>query len=367
MLRVLMVVTSLDCGGIENLLMNIYRLIDRDKIQFDFLTHRDTKFYFEDEVKSMGGEIYRLPPVNPVPGSHYRKELNKFFNEHKEYKIVHAHMNTLSTYALKAAKRNNVPIRIAHSHSSKLGRNCIKNTVKYFSRKNLKKYCNYKFACSEEASRFLFGNIDTNEYIIIKNGINVENYKFNYDIRQQVRKKLDIDYNSVYGHVRSFRDVKNHNYLIDIFNEIKKEDERSTLLLVGDGPLMGSIKEKIRKLNLENDVIMLGTRSDVNELLMAMDVFLFPSKYEGLPISLIEAQATGLKCLASTEVSKEVDVTGLVDFLSIADSSKVWAEEAVSKMAQSQRIDQSDKVRAAGYDIIDTAKWLQKFYLDVVR
>ncbi len=363
MLRVLMAVTSLDCGGIENLLMNIYRIIDRSKIQFDFLTHRNTKFYFEDEVEKMGGKIYRMPPVNPIPGSRYRKELDRFFKEHKEYKIVHAHMNALSTYVLRAAKRNNVPVRIAHSHNSELGEGLIKNLIKRYSRHNLNRYCNYKFACSKNAGIFLFRKGFDN-CIILKNGIDVEQYRYNGEIRQRTRERLNIKTNTVYGHVGSFTEQKNHDFLIDIFAEIKKRDDKSKLMLIGDGPLAGRIKEKINDLNLDNDVIMLGTRNDVNELLMAMDVFLFPSKYEGLGIALIEAQAAGLKCLASSEVPKEADVTGLVEFLSIEDNTKVWAENAIGQV--SDRIDQSSKIKEAGYDIEYTANWLQKFYMNEV-
>ena len=366
MLRVLMAVTSLDCGGIENLLMNIYRNIDRSKIQFDFLTHRNTKFYFEDEVEKMGGKIYRMPPVNPIPGSRYRKELDSFFKEHKEYKIVHAHMNALSTYVLRAAKRNNVPVRIAHSHSSSFGDQWAKRMIKYYSRSKLKKYCNYRFACSEKAGHFLFGNISENDYVIMKNGINVANYRFNAETRQRVREKLDIKANSVYGHVGSFREAKNHDFLIEVFSEIKKEDYRAKLILIGDGPLVGRIKEKINDLNLDDDVIMLGTRNDVNELLMAMDVFLFPSKYEGLGIALIEAQAAGLKCLASSEIPKEADVTGLVEFLPIDDKVGIWANQAVQLAKKLKRADQTAKIRSAKYDITDTAQWLEKFYLRAV-
>lgn len=363
MLRVLQVVTSLNCGGIENLLMNIYRLIDRDKIQFDFLTHRNIKFYFEDEVNRMGGKIYRLPPVNPLPGSYYRKEIDKFFREHNEYKIVHAHMNALSIYVLRAAKMNNVPVRIAHSHSNGFERNLVKKIIKHLSRRNIKKYCNYKFACSKEAGHFLFGNIHDNEYVIIRNGINVDNYKLNFQIRRRLREELNVKCNSVYGHVGSFREAKNHVFLLDVFNEIKKRDDKAKLILIGDGPLSGSIKKKINILNLEDDVIMLGTRDDVNELLMAMDVFLFPSKYEGLGIALIEAQASGLKCLASSNVPIEADVTGLVDFLPI-DCTKVWVENAIN--VENQRVDQSAKIKAAGYDIEYTANWLQKFYINAL-
>lgn len=364
MIRVLMVVTSLDCGGIENLLMNIYRLIDRNIIQFDFLTHRGTKFYFEEEVKQLGGKIYRISPVNPFFYSKYCKELNRFFKEHKEYKIVHAHLNTLSSYVLKTAKKNNVPIRIAHSHNCNLGDSFIKRLIKIYSRFILPNYCNYQFACSKEAGDFLFGK-KNNNYFTIRNGINVEKYRLDTTLRTQERSKLNINNNIVFGNVGRFTEQKNHMYLLDIFKYINRKNTATKLLLIGDGELSQKIENRIKELNLEKSVILLGMRDDINKLLMVMDVFLFPSKSEGLGIALIEAQASGLQCLASTAIPKEAKVTDLVEFLPLGIDVKIWGEQAIAMAQRKRENTQINKIKEAGYDIADTVAWLQRFYLDV--
>lgn len=367
MIRVLMVVTTLDRGGIENMLMNCYRAVDRSKVQFDFLTHRRHKFDFEDEVLELGGKIYRVSNVNPLPWSWYNKELDAFFDKHNEYRIVHSHINAFSAYVLRAAQKHGVPIRIAHSHTSKTEKT-FKGFIKIISKRLLQLYCNYRFACGSDAARYLFGekNYTNGRIKIINNAIDVERYRFNPTVRGTKRKELGITEDLVIGHVGRFFTPKNHDFIIDVFNEVLKREPKSKLLLVGTGEKESEIKEKVNGLGISENVEFLGVRSDVNEILQAMDIFLFPSLYEGLPVTLIEAQASGLKIAASSNIDNRVDITGNIKFLELDDGTQTWAEEML-KMKEYVRTDTSSAIIENNYDIKNNAKWLQDFYLNAYQ
>ena len=358
-IRVLQLVTYMGRGGLETMLMNYYRHMDHTKVQFDFLTHRDFEADYDKEIVAVGGQIYHLSKLNPISLS-YKKELDEFFNTHKEYKVVHSHLDCMSGIPLKEAKKCHVPYRIAHAHSSNQTKD-MKYPLKLIFKRNITKDANYLFACGDQAGKWMF---NTDNFKVLNNAIDAKAYSFNFIARDSIREEFHIPNDSfVIGHVGRFMNPKNHTFIIDIFNQFHKDHPNSYLMLVGEGELKTSIQDKVRTLGLEDYVIFAGLRSDVNEVLQAMDVFLFPSLYEGLPVSIIEAQAAGLPIVASTGVTRETDITGNVTFLSLDRPAEVWARRILDICSDFERVDMTEAVRNAGYDIKQTAQWLQNFYL----
>jgi len=295
-------------GGVEAVVMNYYRHIDRSKFQFDFFCDSDSTNIPYEEIESLGGKVYLIPPYQKV--SSYQKELTKILKENN-YKIVHSHINTLSIFPLRAAKKAGVPIRIAHSHSTTNKQEWKKNILKQILRPFSKMYATHYMCCSELAGRWLFGNkeYDKGNVYLLNNAIDIDKFKYNKVIRDRIRKEYNISKDTlVVGHIGRFVKQKNHEYLIDIYNEIYKQNKNSILLLAGQGPLMDSIKTKVKELNLSNNVKFLGQINNPNELYQAMDVFVLPSLYEGLPVVGVEAQSSGLLCILSTSMTKETKV-----------------------------------------------------------
>lgn len=361
-IRVLQVVTYMGRGGLETMLMNYYRHIDHSKVQFDFLTHREFDGDYDKEIKDLGGNVYHLSNLNPLSTS-YKKSLNDFFENHPEYKIVHSHLDCMAGIPLKYAKLNNAPIRIAHAHNSNQTKD-LKYPLKLFYKRNIKKNANYLFACGDEAGKWMF---NTDNFKVLNNAINARDYTFNINIRNDKRKEFGIFENSILiGHVGRFFPQKNHEFLIDIFNQFHKDYPNSYLMLVGEGELKTSIQDKVKILGLEDYVIFTGLRSDVNELLQAMDVFLFPSLYEGLPVSIIEAQAAGLPCLISDKVPIECKKTDLVYQLSLEDSVNTWADK-IHELSHITRRDTYEEIKQSGFDIVENAKWLENFYIELYK
>lgn len=360
-IRVLQVVTYMGRGGLETMLMNYYRNIDRNKVQFDFLTHRDERWDYDDEIESLGGKIYHLPKLNPFSKS-YLNNLDKFFKEHKEYQIVHCHQDCLSGVVLKVAKKNGVKFTIAHSHNANQDKN-LKYLIKIFEKRKIPKYADKLFACGDEAGRWMF---NTDNFEVLHNAIDTDLYTYNKEKADKVKKEFGIENKFVVGHVGRFNPQKNHEFLIDIFNEVQKIKEDSVMMLVGDGDLRPEIEQKVRDLGIENKVIFTGVRSDVNELMQAMDVFLFPSLYEGLGIVLIEAQASGLKCVISNTIPKDGVLTDDVTCISLAQSPVVWADE-ILKYQEYKRTNNKEIIKKANYDIKNNAKVLEKFYIENAR
>ena len=343
-IRVLQVVTYMGRGGLETMLMNYYRNIDRNKVQFDFLTHRDERWDYDDEIESLGGKIYHLPKLNPF-SKNYLNVLDEFFKEHKEYQIVHCHQDCLSGVVLKVAKKNGVRFTIAHAHSASQDKN-LKYFIKVLSKKNIKKYSDKMFACGDEAGRWMF---ETDNFEVLNNAIDTDLYTYNKEKADKVKKEFGIEKKFVVGHVGRFNYPKNHKFIIDVFNEIQKVKEDSVLMLVGDGDLRHEIEQKVRDLGLSDKVIFTGVRSDVNDLMQGMDVFLFPSLYEGLGIVLIEAQAAGLPCILSDTISKEAKLTSLVEFLPLNE----WEKWSATILNTKNQVRQSRKkeIQVSGYDL----------------
>lgn len=353
-------------GGVEAVVMNYYRHIDRNKIQFDFICDCDSTDIPYDEIKKLGGRVILVPPYQQI--FKYIKELKKLFQENR-YQIVHSHINTLSVFPLYAAKKIGIPVRIAHSHSTTNKREKKKNLMKQLLRVFSKVYATDYMCCSEHAGRWLFGDkeYDKGNVYLLNNAIDIEKFKYDEKLRRKKRKELEIDDDTlVIGHVGRFVEQKNHRFLIDIFNEIHQKNRNSILLLIGQGPLMKEIKEKVEKLNLSRCVKFLGQRNDANQLYNAMDVFLFPSLYEGLGMVLIEAQANGLPCLASSEVPQTAKITNIIDFIDLKEDKNIWVEKILNTHS-SKRSSFFQKTINSKYNIDNETITLEEKYLSKIK
>lgn len=356
---------NMGCGGIENFIMNLYRNIDIDKVQFDFLIHGNGKNYFEEEIKQLGGNIYRVPLIKHYTS--YNKQMKKFLKENQEqYKTIHIHaMYAMSYFDAKLAKRSGVKNIIVHSHSANT--NVIqRKMVQYWLRNKLTKIANYKMACSKESAMWLFSKncFKKGEYEIIKNAINVDKYQFNEEIRKKVRKELQIEDKLVIGHVGRLSPAKNHSFLLEIEKEILKQEKNAVLLLVGEGEIKQQIEQQAKELGILNQVIFAGSSKRVENYLQAMDLFVFPSLFEGFGLAVLEAQTNGLKCFVADHITKEIKVTELVEFISLEKTPKDWATKILAKKDY-QRESKIDVVKQKKYDIMDMTKEMEKFYLRI--
>lgn len=356
--RILQVVTHMERGGLESMIMNYYRHIDREKVQFDFLVHRQEQAAFDDEIESLGGRIYRLPRLVPW-SKNYLAALNRFFDEHSEHKIVHVHQDCLSSVILKVAAQHNVPVRIAHSHNANQDRN-LKYPIKLWYRREIPQYATNLFACGKDAGDWMFGDAP---YQVIDNAIDVAAYTCDPAKRTEMRRKLEIAGELVVGHVGRFNPQKNHPFLLAIFAALLKKEPNAVLLLVGGGEDMSKIQAKTQKLGIADHVRFMGVRSDVADLMQAMDAFVFPSLYEGLPVTMVEAQAAGLPCIISDKVPPECIITeGLVDIMPLSAGAETWSEKLLEKR-DTPRTDRRSEIAAHGFDITTEAVKLQEFYL----
>lgn len=363
-IRVLQCFTIMNRGGAETMIMNYYRNIDRSKVQFDFLVHREEKGAYEDEIKSLGGRIYRMPNIHPKNFSSYKKEIAKFLNEHKEYKIIHGNFSELGYFLYKEAKKQGVPTRIVHAHNySKVFD--AKSIFRFYWKHAMRPYVSHMFTCSKIAGEWLFGKKESKKAIMINNAIDSKKFSYSEDKSKAMKKELGVENKFVVGHVGRFNIQKNHEFVIDTFNEIKKQNNDSVLLLAGAGELENKIKEKVKELNLEDSVLFLGSRSDINDVMQAFDVFVFPSIFEGLGVVLIEAQAAGLKCFTSEgAVPLEAKVTNLLSYLPLHKGGKYWADEILKYRCGYDRRNTSEEIIKNNFDIKKNAKWFEEFYLN---
>ncbi|ODG91991.1 glycosyl transferase family 1 [Gottfriedia luciferensis] len=365
-LRILHTVVNMNRGGAETLIMNLYRNIDRTKIQFDFLTCKEGAY--DSEIIAMGGKIHRIPYITDVGHIGYIRKLDKFFRLNPNYKIVHSHMDKMSGLVLRAAKKANIPTRIAHSHNTKSEGGLASQVYKWYAGKYIEPNATHLFACSESASRWLFTK-RSSESLILKNGIESERFQFSLNLRKQIRDQLDIsDKAFVLGHIGRFNQQKNHLFLLEIFASLLKEMPSAVLILVGGGSLQAKIESKIKELQIEKNVKLLGIRDDIYKLLQAMDVFVFPSLHEGLPVTLIEAQGAGLTCIISDTITTEVDMgMGLIQYCSLNDSEK-WVEKILKEAKRNfKRGNAGSALIQKGYDIRITAENTQKTYISLGR
>lgn len=360
-IRILHIVPNMQAGGLESFIMNIYRNIDRDKVQFDFLYHYEGKYFFDDEIKKMGGRIYNLTIRQDNNILKYKRELCNFFEEHKEYKVIHSHMPSLAFIHLKISKKFGISTRILHSHTSSFEKN-LKGYAKSMLSKFSVKHSNYRFACSIAAGEYLF---KSKKFEVVNNAIDSKKYVFDSDIRKKIREELNLEDKFIIGHVGRFEKAKNHIFLISIIKEILRIRNDVVLFLVGDGSLKKDIESKIKKENLERNVILYGVSDRVEKLLQAMDVFILPSLFEGLGIVLIEAQAAGLKCFASSYVvPKEAKVSDNIEYISLQEDPKIWAENILNYYNGYERKNIIENIYEHNYDIVKLSEKMEKFYVE---
>lgn len=365
-IHVLVLDTVMDRGGAEAMIMNYMRNINREVIKFDFLTNRDYRAAYEDEIESLGGKVYHMCPMYPGKFRQYKKEVREFLTEHPEYKIIHSNLEERSYLPLKVAKKMGVPVRISHSHNRPLGVN-PKLIVRYYFRFMLKYYNTHKFACGVEAGDWLYGRKKRDEVIVMNNAIDAKQYIYDAEKAKEMRKNLGIGKDkTVIGHVGRFFAQKNHPFLIDIFKAIHDKDANTVLLLVGGGEqddhLKNEMKQKVADLGLTDCVQFLGVREDVNEVMQVFDLFLLPSLFEGLPVTMVEAQASGLPCVISDKVPIQCDITGNVKVVALEDPPERWAGVVLDYVNKFERRDTFEKIKEAGFDIQKNVKWLEEFY-----
>lgn len=365
-IRVAHVMGKMVSGGVESVVMNYYRNIDKRSVQFDFIVDEDSTYIPRDEIENMGGRVIIVPPYQKIFS--YINRLKMIFKEN-EYKIVHSHLNTLSIFPLYAAKVSKVQVRIAHSHSTSNKKEWKKNILKYILKPFSKVNATHYFCCSELAGRWLFGDktYDDDKVKLINNAIDVDKFTYNEEIRDKIRKEIKVENKLVIGHVGRFVEQKNHTGLIDIFNEIYKINPDSVLLLAGDGPLLGDIRDKVNSLNLTDAVKFLGVTKDINNIMQGIDVFLLPSLYEGLPVVGVEAQASGSLCILSSNMTKETKVIETTKFLSLDDSAETWSKHILEEYKNFKRKDTRDEIIDANFEIKTEAIKLKNKYIELYR
>lgn len=360
-------IASLGIGGTQAMIMNLYRKIDRSKIQFDFIIdHSESPkhTYLADEIKKLGGKIYVMPTFKGSNILEIVKAWDRFFKEHREYAILHNHVRSYACIYLPIAKKYGLKI-IAHSHSTSNGKGfsaLIKTLLQY----PLRYQADYFFGCSMNAGEWLFGKkiADSDNYYLIRNAVDLDKYRFNPDIREKYRKLIGAKANTaVYVHIGRLHESKNHSFLLDVFAEIQKKQEDTLLVLVGEGELREKIEEQAKDLMIDDKVIMLGARNDVHNILHASDCFLFPSLWEGLPVTVIEAQAAGVPCFISDKVTEEVNVSGLVTRLPIDKGTGLWVDAILQTSIE--RMDVSLEIINAGFDIQGSVQCLEQFYTKI--
>lgn len=364
MIRILHVLGGLGRGGAESMVMNLYRAIDRTQVQFDFIIHTEEHQAYYDEIISLGGRIYSFPAFN---GKNYFKMKSiwkNFFKDHPEYKILHSHVRSYASLYLPIAKKAGLKT-IIHSHSTSNGKG-IASAVKRIMQYPLRWQADHFFGCSKEAGEWLFGKkvVENEKYHILQNAIDTEQYRFNPEIRREYREQLGLGEKKTFIHVGRFHPAKNHTFLLNLFAEIHKQDSNTVLLLAGDGELRSAIESQIAELNLQNDVLLLGSRSDVPKLLMAADCFLFPSVWEGFGMVAVEAQAAGLPVICNTTIPQTVSVSKKCLFVS-TDDLNAWKRSAIDLINSSSRNDAHtmSEIVEKGFDIKTSSRLLTEFYL----
>lgn len=359
-IRILHVLNGLGSGGTEAIIMNWYRRIDRSKVQFDFLVRSKDNMY-ADEIAEYGGRVFVMPPY-PHKYLKNKKETTLFFKEHgKEFLGIHVHGNALLYVNIfKIAKKNGIDFRIYHSHNTST--KIMYRPWHIFNRFRIKKLATEYFACSTLAGKWAF---NFSQFTVVKNGIDTNRFSYNEAVRKNIRSRLKITNQTVYGNVGRFVPVKNHIFLLETFEKILEKDSNSFLMLIGDGDLDESIKSIAKEKGIFDKIFFLGRQNNIYDFMNAMDVFLLPSLHEGLPIVAIEAQASGLPCLLSNRISCETKITDNVQFLSISDSG-LWADSAI-KSSHIFRKNVQSEIKQSGYDIFDSAKFIEQCYLSHVN
>uniref|UniRef100_I5AQ98 Glycosyltransferase n=1 Tax=Eubacterium cellulosolvens (strain ATCC 43171 / JCM 9499 / 6) TaxID=633697 RepID=I5AQ98_EUBC6 len=370
-IKVLQVIGTLRIGGAETVAMNLYRFIDRERFEFHYLVYGDSVGDYEDEVKALGGLVIhtKCSIREKINFSHVLKQIYKMYGP---YEIVHVHMMFHNGVVLSAAKKVGIPVRISHAHSTNGGgenRGCnriIHAIYSLYERWLINRTANILISCGNDAGVFLYGKRAFDKRcIVIKNGIDVSKYKFDTRLRNIYRKKYNLSGKIVFGCVGHFEKVKNHAFLIDVFSEFCMQERASELVLLGDGILRSTIENQCLELKIKDKVLIMGNVNDVGNWMNAFDCLLMPSIFEGMPLALIEAQASGLKCIVSQNISAEIDITGHVGFLPL--DKKNWIEE-MKKCSIGERFESDEmRIKESGYSVERNVKELEEIYIHTIN
>ena len=368
-IRVLHIVGRMDRGGIETMLMSIYRNIDRPKVQCAFRAHYGREAAYNDETRSLGGRIYEMPALKTDEKVYYWRyfqyvrALHRFFREHREYKIIHGHMTNTASIYMPIAKKYGVTCRIAHSHNTR-GKAGLLGKVTDLLQHSIHKHATDWFACSNAAAKWFYPEnaLAEGRVTVISNAVDAQKFRYDPATRQRLRRELGVEDKLVIGCVARFRPEKNQAFLLRVLQQIHKTRTDVVLLFAGEGPCEQETAQKARELGLEQHTYFLGQRNDIPALMQAMDVFSLTSLWEGLPVVGIEAQASGLRCVVTDSTTPEMNALDMVEFISLDAPLEQWAQ-AILRAAEQPREDTFDKIRAAGFDIHTTVPWLQDFYL----
>lgn len=379
--RVLHVLGNTNLGGAESRIMDLYRHTDRNRVQFDFLVHSGEEGFYEKEIRELGGRIFRVPRFRIYNYFSYRKALKEFFRVHHEFALVQGHMTSTAAIYLPIAKKAGVKKTAAHARSAGVDKG-LKGTMTRFLRRNLADKADYLFTCSELAGISVYGEkaVQEGKTIFIPNAIDCAGFTFDPEKRKKMREELGLTDAIIIGHVGRFHYAKNHEYLLRVFAELCRmsagagdsiaetgADQKYHLILLGEGPLMEDTRKLAEELGVADKVHFLGNHKNIADYYQAMDYFVYPSRYEGMPGTIVEAQASGLPCLMSDTICREVIATELVETMSIEKEPKVWAEilqrridALVSK--QENRKKYAAKMAAAGFDVQAQAERMMRFY-----
>lgn len=363
-IRVVHVIGRLDAGGAESRIMDIYRSLDRSQVQFDFVQHTEDRCHFADEVEALGGRIFSVPQFTGSNVFEYRQAWSLLFSQSPEWRIVHGHATSTGFIYLREAARHGVKTRIAHARSTNMGAG-----VRRWTAKLARWWATDLLAVSRVAAESEFGRTRTKrgDVQILPNAIYTEAYRLIPDERLRCRERLGILDGLALCHIGRLHSAKNHAFLLEVFAEVSRQRADAHLFIVGEGPCREEISKTIQQLDLINSVTLLGFREDVPTLLAAFDGLIFPSHYEGFPGVVLEAQASGLPCVISDTLAGEVKLTPLVNPMSLREPPNRWAEEVIRVCRSGVRYDHVDDISAAGYDVVNTAQWYQRFYISKAK
>ncbi|WP_130870929.1 glycosyltransferase [Intestinimonas massiliensis (ex Afouda et al. 2020)] len=359
-IRILCVFSRLDRGGAENMCMNLYRRMNKDKVQFDFVKHGPGVGAFEPEIRALGGRIYEAPQYRVYNHASYCQWWRQHLKAHPEHRIIHGHYYTISAVYFKEARRLG-RITVGHSHSTAAMRDRRSGWLKAQFCKRAERHADYCLACSKPAGEWLFPH---RNFTVLNNAIDTEQFHFRQELAEAVRNQLSLGKALVIGTVGNISRAKNPMGVVSIFKALCEHVPEARLLWVGDGSMRSDAEQALVRAGLADRAILTGVRADVDRLMQAMDVFILPSLFEGLGMVLIEAQAAGLPCLCSDTIPREVNVTGRCEFLPL-DQPELWVKRILE--IPHDRPDTRDALRQAGYDIGTTAKWLEQFYIDCLN
>lgn len=364
-IRILRVVGRMDRGGLETVIMNVYRLIDRSRVQYDFVVHSDREAAYEREIQGLGGRIFRAPAYRVVNHARYGHFWDQFFRAHPEYAVVHGHVRSTARLYLGMARCHGLAT-IAHSHNTSSGRG-LKAFIKWMLQAHLARSADVLLACSRPAGEWLFGSsaVLQNRVFVVPNGLDVRSCDYDSHVRDRVRAELNLGGRWVVGHAGRFHPQKNHGFLLGLFKELRLRRPDAVLLLVGDGERRDRIERMAGNMGLGGSVLFAGARNDVSRWLQAMDVFVFPSLFEGFGNVVVEAQAAGLPCFVSDRVPREAILTDLVETLSLAAGAGAWASSMAESAGRHERRGRIGEIARLGYDAQASARWYEAFYSEV--